>query len=650
MARGRLRVYLGAAPGVGKTYAMLGRGPAAARARHRRRGRLRRDPRPPADRRACCDGLEVVPAPDGDLPRRRVHRDGRRRRARPPARGRPGRRAGAHQRARARATRSAGRTSRSCSTPGIDVITTVNVQHLESLNDVVEKITGVPQRETVPDAVVRAADQIELVDMAPEALRRRMAHGNVYRAGQDRRRAVATTSASATSPRCASWPCCGWPTRSTSARRYRAAARHRRDLGGPRAGRRRAHRRARGRHAASAAPRGSRPARRAATCSPCTSRAPTGWPAPTRRTLGRQRRLVESLGGTLPPGRRRRRRRRRCSTSPGAERHPARARREPARPARAALLPGAGIGAPRSAVRRHRRPPGHPRRRCGRGRRGRALPAALAAAAPAARLRARRARPAAADGRCCGPCADLNLPSDILLFLAGVVGVALVGGLWPALVAAVGGSLLLNCFFTPPLHTLTIAERDNAARPAASSSPSRSPVSAVVDARRAAHPGGGARRRRGAQTLATLAGSVLRGERPLPGAARAAARDVRADARSRPRTRRRRRDGPARQRGRGVAVVASVGADPAGTPDAARRGAGRRRARVLACGAGRCRPRTGACWRRSPRRPRSRWTRTAGRARPPAAGRSPRPTGCARRCSPRSATTCARRWPRRRPR
>jgi two-component system sensor histidine kinase KdpD len=65
---------------------------------------------------------------------------------------------------------------------GINVITTVNIQHLESLNDVVQQITGVAQRETVPDAVVRAADQIELVDMSPEALRRRMAHGNVYAA------------------------------------------------------------------------------------------------------------------------------------------------------------------------------------------------------------------------------------------------------------------------------------------------------------------------------------------------------------------------------------------------------------------------------------------------------------------------------------
>jgi len=63
---------------------------------------------------------------------------------------------------------------------GLTVVTTVNIQHLESLNDVVERITGVAQQETVPDAVVRAADQIELVDMSPEALRRRMAHGSIY--------------------------------------------------------------------------------------------------------------------------------------------------------------------------------------------------------------------------------------------------------------------------------------------------------------------------------------------------------------------------------------------------------------------------------------------------------------------------------------
>jgi len=65
---------------------------------------------------------------------------------------------------------------------GIDVITTVNIQHLESVNDVVEKITGIHQQETIPDAIVRRAEQIELVDVTPEALRRRMAHGNIYAA------------------------------------------------------------------------------------------------------------------------------------------------------------------------------------------------------------------------------------------------------------------------------------------------------------------------------------------------------------------------------------------------------------------------------------------------------------------------------------
>ncbi|MFD4182420.1 DUF4118 domain-containing protein, partial [Rhodococcus sp. NPDC058514] len=65
---------------------------------------------------------------------------------------------------------------------GIDVLTTLNVQHLESLNDVVQQITGVAQRETVPDAIVRAATQVELVDVTPEALRRRLSHGNIYAA------------------------------------------------------------------------------------------------------------------------------------------------------------------------------------------------------------------------------------------------------------------------------------------------------------------------------------------------------------------------------------------------------------------------------------------------------------------------------------
>lgn len=63
---------------------------------------------------------------------------------------------------------------------GINVITTVNVQHLESLKDTIEQVTGVRVRETIPDWVIDQADEIELVDVSPEALQKRMTHGNIY--------------------------------------------------------------------------------------------------------------------------------------------------------------------------------------------------------------------------------------------------------------------------------------------------------------------------------------------------------------------------------------------------------------------------------------------------------------------------------------
>jgi two-component system sensor histidine kinase KdpD len=66
---------------------------------------------------------------------------------------------------------------------GINVMSTVNIQHIESLNDVVRQITGVVQRETIPDTVLRAADQIEVVDLTPEALRTRLAGGYIYPPG-----------------------------------------------------------------------------------------------------------------------------------------------------------------------------------------------------------------------------------------------------------------------------------------------------------------------------------------------------------------------------------------------------------------------------------------------------------------------------------
>jgi two-component system, OmpR family, sensor histidine kinase KdpD len=177
--RGRLTVYLGAAPGVGKTYAMLGE----ARRRAERGtdvvvGVVETHDR--AHTLAQLEGLEVVP-------RRSVeHRgavftemDTDAIIARRPAVVLVDELAHTNVPGSRHAKRAADVAELQAA--GIDVITTVNIQHLESLNDEVERITGVRQRETVPDEVVRAADQIQLVDMAPDALRRRMAHGNIYK-------------------------------------------------------------------------------------------------------------------------------------------------------------------------------------------------------------------------------------------------------------------------------------------------------------------------------------------------------------------------------------------------------------------------------------------------------------------------------------
>jgi two-component system sensor histidine kinase KdpD len=67
---------------------------------------------------------------------------------------------------------------------GIDVISTVNIQHLESLNDMVQRMTGVRVRETMPDWVLDQADEVELVDLSPDALIRRMEEGRIYPPGR----------------------------------------------------------------------------------------------------------------------------------------------------------------------------------------------------------------------------------------------------------------------------------------------------------------------------------------------------------------------------------------------------------------------------------------------------------------------------------
>ena len=178
MARGQLRIYLGAAPGVGKTYAML-----AEAQRRRARGTdvvvglLETHGRKMTA--AMAEGLEIVPR------RTMTHRgaiftemDLDAVLARHPE--------------VALVDELAHTNVPGCRNPkrwqdvdelldaGINVISTLNIQHLESLNDVAMQVTGVEQHEKLPDEIARRADQIELVDMTPEALRRRMVHGNVY--------------------------------------------------------------------------------------------------------------------------------------------------------------------------------------------------------------------------------------------------------------------------------------------------------------------------------------------------------------------------------------------------------------------------------------------------------------------------------------
>ena len=182
MSRGVLRVYLGAAPGVGKTVAMV------SEARRRRErgtdvviGVCESHGR--AFTAELMEGIEGIPL------RQVVHRGSEL--AELDVAAVLSRRPSvvlvdelAHTNAPGSAHAKRWEDVEELLAAGIDVISTVNIQHVESLNDVVEAITGVRQRETVPDEVVRSADQIELVDMSPQALRRRLAHGNVYAAGK----------------------------------------------------------------------------------------------------------------------------------------------------------------------------------------------------------------------------------------------------------------------------------------------------------------------------------------------------------------------------------------------------------------------------------------------------------------------------------
>ncbi len=176
--RGRYRILLGAAPGVGKTYRMLQEGrQAAAEGVDVLIGYLEPHDRPETS--ALAEGLEVAPrlrAQHGTLELEEMDVDAVIRRAPELAlidelahTNAPGARH--HKRYE---------DIEEILEAGIDVVSTVNVQHLESLNDAVSELTGVRVRETFPDHILDDADEVVLVDLSPEALQERLRAGKVY--------------------------------------------------------------------------------------------------------------------------------------------------------------------------------------------------------------------------------------------------------------------------------------------------------------------------------------------------------------------------------------------------------------------------------------------------------------------------------------
>jgi two-component system sensor histidine kinase KdpD len=507
MAGGELRIYLGAAPGVGKTYAMLEEA-------HRRAERgtdvvvgfVETHGRPATA--ALVDDLEVVPRKtiayreaffeemdvDAVLARRPqvalvdelAHSNV------------PG-------------SRNAKRWQdvQELLAAGITVLSTVNIQHLESLNDVVQQITGVVQRETVPDGIVRRAGQVELVDMTPEALRRRMAHGNVYRPEKiDAALGNYFRVGNLTALRELALL---WLADKVDEQLDRYRAEHR--IGATWQARERVV------VALTGGPEGQTLIRRAFRIATRSKGADLmavhvarsdGLAGADPALLAKQRLLVESLGGTYHEvtGR----------DVPTALLDFARGVNATqlvlgaSRRGRVAQIFSRGIGVTTTALsgpidvhlvtheeadKPHRFAVGSALSR--RRRLAGFLLTAVGLPLMTAGLHAVRA--------------DVSLPSDILLFLAFVIAVALLGGMWPALAAAVTGFLALNWYFTPPRYTWTIAQEQDLLALVVFLVVGAS-VSAVVDlaerrTRQADRAGADAR------TLATVAGSVLRGTRPL---------------------------------------------------------------------------------------------------------------------------------------
>ncbi|WP_329454341.1 sensor histidine kinase [Streptomyces sp. NBC_01497] len=508
---GRLKVFLGAAPGVGKTYRMLDEG--------RRRQARGTDVvvalaechrRPRTEERLA--GLEVLPRA-------------------PRSYG-----GGAHQEmdldavlARspgvalvdelAHTNVPGGRNTKRWQdvgellAAGIDVVTTVNIQHLESLNDVVEKITKVPQRETVPDEVVRRAQQIELVDMPPEALRRRLAHGDVY--GPENINAALADyfrvgNLTALRELAMMW---------TADRVDEALQRYRTEhgIGGVWETRERVV------VALTGGPEGATLIRRAARIAARSAggdllaahvaRSDGLSGGTSAVALAEQRHLVESLGGSshtlvgddVP-----------CALAEFAHAQNAtqlvlgtsrRGRLE-------RFLTGKGIGETIAAMSGHIDVHIVAHERAGGGRllpsRRRTLPTGRLVAGPVAGL----VLPVGLTFLLAHTGGRLNLTSEALLFLLTVVAVACVGGVASAVVASVTASLLLNYFFIVPRGRFTVMSTNNILALAVFVVVAWT-VAAVVDrslrlTRRAA------RATAEAETLSSLAGDIVRGDQAVP--------------------------------------------------------------------------------------------------------------------------------------
>jgi len=506
--RGQLRIYLGSAAGVGKTYAMLCEG-------HRRAERgtdvvaafIETHGRPHTA--ALIEGLEVIPRqrlayrgtsfeemdldavlarhPEVALVDEFAHTNV------------PGSR---HEKR--------WQDVEEILEAGIDVISNVNIQHLESLNDVVEKITGVPQRETVPDAIVRAADQVELVDMTPEALRRRMAHGNVYPA--EKIDAALTHYFRAGNLAALRELALLWLADKVDEglQRYRAAH----DIHGTWEARERVV------VALTGGQEGDTLIRRAARIAARSAGGDLlavhvtrsdGLTGANPAALAAQRRLVESLGGSyhqvvgdnVPDA---------LLTFARAENATQLVLGVSRRNWLSALLTGPGVS--NRTIRGSGDIDVHIVTHGQMGRRG--LPRARGGLP----LRRQLAGYALAVvllpllTLCLAPFRNaINLTSDVLFFLAAVVAVALVGGFVPAVLTAVAGSLLLNYYFVPPIHQFTISQANNALALGIFVAVGLA-VSSVVDgaARRSKQA---ARASAESELLVTAAGSVLRGQRAL---------------------------------------------------------------------------------------------------------------------------------------